>query len=636
MLEFKNATLKRGVQTLFQNANFTIYPGKKVGITGANGCGKSSLFLLILDQIELDSGDYQTPENLVIAQVFQEITNQHLTAINYVLSGDIELYKTLTALEDDDLQYDSKKMSPDEISRHHQVMDQLDGYSAKSRAAKLIDGLGFKQEQFESPVSSFSGGWQMRLNLARALMCRSDLLLLDEPTNHLDLEAVFWLEDYLKNYSGTLLLISHDRDFLNNTVQQTLNISQQQAILFNGNYSSFEKQRIEKLALQQSSFEKQQKEIKHIQGFIDRFKAKASKAKQAQSRVKALEKLEIIGPAHVDSEFHFSFNTPENTPHTLLNLDNISLGYGNTAILENISRHVFINDRIGVLGANGEGKSTFIKYIAGELEAFSGECEKHKHLKIAYFAQHQLEQLDADGTALNHMTRLDKKASEQELRNFLGKFNFKNEKIDQKISTLSGGEKARLVLAELVYSKPNLLLLDEPTNHLDIDMRDALSIALQSYEGAMLLVSHDRHLINTVCDTFLLVKNKQVTDFEGTLTDYRNSLKNETSTNNSEEHSPKPEISRKDQRKLDAELRKLTQPFASKLKKLESKLAKFSLEITQIEEKLTDTSLYEEANKQKLKSLLDQQISINKNINQTEEGCFDLMEKIEEIESKST
>jgi len=627
MLEFKNASLKRGTQTLFEDANFTIYPGKKVGITGANGSGKSSLFLLILNQIELDSGHYQIPDNVVIAQVFQEIHNQHLTAINYVLSGDAELYKTLETLESDHSQ-----LSSDEISKFHLTMDQLDGYTAKSKAAKLINGLGFTQAQFEQPVSSFSGGWQMRLNLARALMCRSDLLLLDEPTNHLDLEAVFWLEDYLKTYSGTLLLISHDRDFLNNTVNQIVNISQHQAVLFNGNYSSFEKQRAEQLSLQQSSYEKQQREIKHIRSFITRFKAKATKAKQAQSRVKALAKLEIIAPAHIDSAFHFVFSTPDNTPHTLFNLDNITLGYGNTNILENISRHIFINDRIGVLGANGEGKSTFIKFIAGEIEAFSGLCEKHKHLKIAYFAQHQLEQLDGNDSAINHMSRLDPNASDQNLRDYLGRFNFRNDKIEQKITTLSGGEKARLVLAALVYSKPNLLLLDEPTNHLDIDMRDALSIALQSYEGAMLLVSHDRHLINTVCDTFLLVQNKKVTEFDGTLSDYRNTLKNDSKDSTLDNNSVKTEVSRKDQRKLDAERRKLTQPYSNKLKKLEASLEKLNLEQSNIEDQLTDTSLYEEANKEKLKSLLQQQTEINKNIQATEEECFNLMEKIEEIE----
>lgn len=627
MLEFKNASLKRGTHTLFEDANFTVYPGKKVGITGANGSGKSSLFLLILRQIELDSGQYQTPDNIVIAQVFQEIHNQHLTAINYVLSGDVELYKTLEVLESD-----HSDLNPDEISNLHLTMDQLDGYTAQSKAAKLLNGLGFTQNQFEQPVSSFSGGWQMRLNLARALMCRSDLLLLDEPTNHLDLEAVFWLEDYLKTYSGTLLLISHDRDFLNNTVNQIINISHHKAVLFNGNYSSFEKQRVEQLSLQQSSYEKQQREIKHIQSFIDRFKAKATKAKQAQSRVKALAKLEIIAPAHIDSAFHFEFSKPESTPHTLFNLDDITLGYGNTRILENISRHIFINDRIGILGANGEGKSTFIKFIAGEIEAFSGLCERHKHLKIAYFAQHQLEQLDGDDNAINHMTRLDPSASEQSLRDYLGRFNFKNDKIEQEIVTLSGGEKARLVLAALVYSKPNLLLLDEPTNHLDIDMRDALSIALQSYEGAMLLVSHDRHLINTVCDTFLLVQNKKVTEFDGTLTDYRNALKNEVSDTNLESTPLKTEVSRKDQRRLDAERRKLTQPFSNKLKKLESTLEKLNTEKSNIEKQLTDTSLYEETNKGKLKTLLQQQAEINKNVNDTEEECFSLMEKIEEIE----
>ena len=629
MLELKNATLKRGVQTLFEDATFTIYPGQKVGITGENGSGKSSLFLLLLRKIELESGDYQSPAKLEIAQVFQEISDQHLSAMDYVLSGDVELFKTMNALA-----ADQSVLSPQEITALHQTMDHLEGYAAQSKAAKLLNGLGFTQVQFDLSVSTFSGGWQMRLNLARALMCRSDLLLLDEPTNHLDLEAIFWLEDYLKTYPGTLILISHDRDFLNGTVNQIINIAKQKAALFTGNYSSFEKQRAEKLALQQSSYEKQQREIKHIQSFITRFKAKASKAKQAQSRVKSLEKLEKIAPAHIDSAFHFSFSEPENTPHTLLKLDDVSIGYQDTLILDKITRDVFIGDRIGMLGANGEGKSTFIKYLAGEVNAFNGEYEKHKHLKIAYFAQHQLEQLDAESDAIGHMMQLDKQASEQTLRDYLGRFNFRNEKISQKIATLSGGEKARLVLACLVYTKPNLLLLDEPTNHLDIDMRDALSMALQSYQGAMLLVSHDRHLINTVCDSFWLVKDRQVKEFDGTLDDYRELLKNDVGDGQAEGNQNNPEVSRKDQRRLDAERRKQLKPHNNKLKKLETNIEKFNQEKSDIENKLSDNSLYDAENKDQLNALLQQQVNIDKNINDAEEECFELMETIEEIESK--
>ncbi len=624
MLEFKSATLKRGTQALFENANFTIYPGKKVGITGANGCGKSSLFLLILNEIELDTGVFQSPSGLTIAQVFQEVTNQHLSALNYTLSGDIELFNTLEKLAQDQTLLD-----PNEISALHQTMEQLDGYVAQSKAAKLLNGLGFSQQQFEKPVSSFSGGWQMRLNLARALMCRSDLLLLDEPTNHLDLEAIFWLEDYLSTYPGTLLLISHDRDFLNNAVNQIVNISRKHAILYNGNYSSYEKQRAEQLALQQSGYEKQQKEIKHIQSFIDRFKAQATKAKQAQSRIKALAKLEIIAPAHIDSAFQFSFSAPENTPHTLIKLDDITLGYQNTAILEQVNHNIFISDRVGILGANGEGKSTFIKFIAGEIEAFNGQCEKHKHLKIAYFAQHQLEQLESTGSALSHMSDLDPTASEQKLRDFLGRFNFSNEKIQQTIATLSGGEKARLVLASLVYSKPNLLLLDEPTNHLDIDMRDALSIALQSYEGAMLLVSHDRHLINTVCDSFLLIKNKRVRTFDGSLSDYRNLLRDDISDKNGK---TKKNTTHKDQRQQETQRRKELKSLNNKLKKLETRLEKLNTEKNIFEEQLSDNTLYDASNKKKLSEVLQQQSKIANTINIIEDECFLLMESIEAIE----
>jgi len=627
MLELKNATLRRGTQSLFEKANLVIYPGQRVGITGVNGCGKSSLFALILKQLELDTGNINFPEKWTISHVEQEIRNLDFSALDYVLSGDEELFSVLKKLEKN-----HPDLSNSEITSLNQSMDQLDGYTAKSKASKLLAGLGFKQIEFENAVATFSGGWQMRLNLARALMCRSDLLLLDEPTNHLDLETVFWLEDYLNHYSGTLLIISHDRNFLDNIINNTIHITEHKAIMYKGNFSNYEKQRAAQLALQQAGYDKQQKQIKHIQSFITRFKAKATKAKQAQSRIKSLQKLELIAPAHINSTFHFEFSPPDHKPHTLIKMSDLNLGYNNLCILEDISLDLFINDRIGILGANGEGKSTLIKFIAGELKNLAGTCDRHKHVKISYFAQHQIEQLDLNDTPISHMTRINTLDSEQNLRDFLGRFNFKNEKIKQTINTLSGGEKARLVLACLVYDKPNLLLLDEPTNHLDMDMRDALTLALQSYEGAMILVSHDRHLLDTVCDSFLLVKNRQVLPYDGALDDYRSLLNKESST---PKVLDKPEISRKEQKRIDAERRKLLQPINNKLKKLEESLAKFNIEKLNIEEQLADSQLYEAQNKETLKNLLEQQTELLKTISATEDECFVLMEQIESTEKNT-
>ena len=514
----------------------------------------------------------------------------------------------------------------------HQQLDDIHGYASESKAAKLLGGLGFKQSEFGLPVSSFSGGWQMRLNIARALMCRSDILLLDEPTNHLDLDAVLWLTDYLKTYEGTLLLISHDRDFLDTVTDQTLHIDNQQATLYNGSYSDFEKQRAEKLALQQASYQKQQKQIQHMQKFIARFKAKASKAKQAQSRVKALEKLERITPAHIDSPFNFEFPAMEDLPHVLLRIEHASVGYNSSPVLQDLDMNICMGDRLGVLGANGQGKSTFIKLLAKELDPLGGKLEPCKKLSIGYFAQHQLSQLDANSTALNTMKQLDPKASDQQLLNYLGSFNFRGDKTDQPIHLFSGGEKARLVLATIVYQKPNLLLLDEPTNHLDLEMRDALSLALQNYDGALLVVAHDRYLLETVCDSFLLASNGAVAPFDGDLEDYykfikQNKISTPTVATISQTTSA---LSKKEQRKADAEKRQRLQPLTNKLKKNEQQLAKLQQEMAELEAILADSGLYEDANKNRLKELLLKQNEIKTNIENLEEEWMQISEEIEE------
>ncbi|RKZ91415.1 MAG: ABC transporter ATP-binding protein, partial [Gammaproteobacteria bacterium] len=466
MLKLSNLSLRRGVQLLLQDVNITIHPRQKVGITGGNGCGKSSLFALINNELHADSGDFSFPQNWIIAHVAQESPATERSAIDYVIDGDSELRHIEQAIEQAD-----QSGHGELLGKLYAQLEEADAYTANSRASQLLYGLGFAQNQLTNSVNSFSGGWRMRLNLARALMCRSDLLLLDEPTNHLDLDAVLWLEDWLKKYPGTLLLISHDRDFLDSVMTHIAHIEHQSMTLYSGNYSQFERVRAEQLAQQQVLYERQQQEIKHIQSFISRFKAKATKAKQAQSRVKTLEKMEMISLAHVDSPFHFEFHAPDKVPNPLLSLEDIKLGYGETTILQHVHINLQPGSRIGLLGHNGAGKSTFIKLLAGELAVQAGRVERSSELRIGYFAQHQLEQLHSEDTPMEHFQRLDKRATEQSLRDHLGGFGFSGDKVESKIAPFSGGEKARLVFATLVYQKPNLLLLDEPTNHLDLDMR---------------------------------------------------------------------------------------------------------------------------------------------------------------------
>lgn len=626
MIRFENLSLRRGNRELLKELNLTINARDKIGMTGANGCGKSSLFALIRGQLHEDAGEIRIAPRMTIAHVAQETPAEAISSIDYVMRGDAELEKLQQALTEAEQQH-----LGDEVARLHQRMHEIDGYTAKARAARLMNGLGFSSEDESRSVASFSGGWRMRLNLAQALMCRSDLLLLDEPTNHLDLEAVIWLEEWLKQYQGALLLISHDREFLDGSVSKIAHIEQQHLTLYSGNYSDFEIMRAQKLAQQQAAHTQQQRQIEHMQQFVTRFKAKATKARQAQSRIKALERMEIIAPAHVDSPFKFAFQPAGIIPNPLLQLEKISIGYDQKQVLSDVNLSLLPGDRIGLLGPNGAGKSTLIKVLADKLIAQQGKRQSAKELRIGYFAQHQLEQLHDADSPLQHLQQLDDTASEKELRSYLGGFDFRDDMATDPVGPFSGGEKARLVLALLVYQKPNLLLLDEPTNHLDLEMRHALTLALQSFEGAMVLVSHDRALIRTVCDSLLLVANQSVTPFQGDLEDYaawtseqrRQSKQAETSVGQPSE------ASRKEQRRQAAEQRRLEQPLRQKIKKLEAELEKLNERKEVVTELLAAPDIYEEEKKDELIKLGQEHAEIEKKIEETEESWLEACAELE-------
>ncbi|MGE0081784.1 MAG: ATP-binding cassette domain-containing protein, partial [Thiohalomonadaceae bacterium] len=569
MLKFTHLTLRRGTRVLVRDASFAIHAGQRVGVTGANGAGKSSLFALIRGELSPDAGEFSLPPDWVIAHVAQETPAVDAPAIEYVMDGDAELRAVERALAQAEAAGDGSV-----IGELHARLGAIGGYGARARAARLMHGLGFAGDQQTLPVRSFSGGWRMRLNLARALMCRSDLLLLDEPTNHLDLDAVLWLEDWLASYPGTLLLISHDRDFLDRVVNHILHIEQERADLQSGNYSDYELRRAERMAQQQVAYERQQREIAHIQSFVDRFRAKATKARQAQSRLKALARMELLAPAHVDSPFRFRFLAPEKLPHPLLTLEKMAAGYGERTVISGVNAVFAPGARIGLLGQNGAGKSTFVKLLAGALAPSAGKRAPAPDLRIGYFAQHQLEMLDPQASPLLHMQRLDGRAAEQDLRDFLGGFGFAGDRALAPVAPFSGGEKARLALALVVYQRPNLLLLDEPTNHLDIDMRHALTVALQDYEGALVLVSHDRHLLRSVADEFWVVGEGRVQPFDGDLEDYRVWLAQRLAQAVGEDAVDKGNSAgaRKDRRREEAEKRERLRPLKKDVERCEKRL----------------------------------------------------------------
>ena len=629
MISISQAQLIRGTKTLLDETSLTIYPGHKVGLVGANGTGKTSLLALILGKISLDKGDISLPSGWQIATVAQETPALDVSALDYVIDGDFEyreLEAKLVQAQHDD--------NGNEIAHLHGKIDAIGGYAIRSRAASLLAGLGFNEAEQSNSVKQFSGGWRMRLNLAQALLCRSDLLLLDEPTNHLDLDTMYWLESWIKAYQGTLILISHDRDFIDGIVDEIIHVEHHKLKFYKGNYTAFERIRAERMAQQQVAFERQQKERAHMQSFVDRFRYKASKAKQAQSRLKALERMTELLPSQADSPFHMSFREPEALPNPLVTMEHVSVGYGDKEILKSVHLNLVPGARIGLLGRNGAGKSTLIKLLSEELAPMKGKYETNPGLNIGYFAQHQLESLRLDDSPLQHLSRLAPTNREQELRNFLGGYGFNGDMVLSPVRPFSGGEKARLVLALLVWQRPNLLLLDEPTNHLDLEMRHALTMALQTFEGAMIIVSHDRHLLRLSCSDYYLVDKGQVTSFDGDLDDYHQWLLDAAKAANKTEASTeaKPAQDKKLQKRLEAELRQKLSPMRKVQLKLEKAQQQANDRLSEIETMLADMSLYDAENKAKLTQVLAERTTLAQALEESEMEWLDVQENIEEIE----
>ena len=687
MIEFKDVGVRRDGRELFAGASFQLHPGHKVGLTGNNGTGKSTLFALLLTQmgtgdteVTLDRGEVSIPDSWQVAHMAQEVGASTQTAIDYVLSGDEQWYEINAALND------LSSVSDDQIGVLHQQFDEIDGYRTPTKAAQIMAGLGFKTSQHELPVEGFSGGWRMRLNLAKTLMSRADLMLLDEPTNHLDLDAILWLETWINAYTGLVIVISHDQAFLDATVGHILHVEQQKITLYTGNYQQFIRTRHERMAQQQQAFEKQQATKAHLDDFIRRFRAKASKAKQAQSRIKQLERMAELSPMMADNPFSFRFYEPANMSSPLIEISNADIGYSETPLLHNANVQVTPDTRLGLLGMNGAGKSTLIKALVGEIGILSGSYRVSDTLKLGYFNQHQMDTLDAAATPIQMLRRLAGKTSDAELRSFLGSFDFRGDRIDTASELFSGGERARLTLALIVWQRPNVLVLDEPTNHLDLQMRQALTIALQGFKGAVVLVSHDRELIANVCDELFLVHDGQIDEFDGDISDYgkwlaekrkqenasdkntgkkknrkddKKSVSRETDTGSANSQTTKPStsqsgnqvsskastapasnkaaqplISKEEQRKLAAEQRKLTAPIRREIENTEKALAKIDEKLASLETSLADTELYEESRKADLLLLLDEQTALQQQHSDNEEKLLLAMTNLEEMEAR--
>ncbi|QJD59532.1 ATP-binding cassette domain-containing protein [Pseudomonas sp. gcc21] len=633
MIKIESLTLQRGALRLLENADLTLHPGQKAGLLGTNGAGKSSLFALFRGELTPDAGSCTIPADWRIAHMLQEIDTLDRVAVDYVLDGDQRLREIQQRLQRAEEQHDNHA-----LGSLYAELESHDGFSADARARVLLAGLGFSSEQCEARVGDFSGGWRMRLNLAQALMCPSDLLLLDEPTNHLDLDAILWLEDWLRSYQGTLVLISHDRDFLDAVVEHIVHVENKQLTLYRGGYTQFERTRAERLTQQQAAFEKQQAQREHMEKYIARFRAQATKAKQAQSRLKALERMETLSPAHLDSPFSFSFREADKQPSPLIDLREGVLGYGDQAILRQVKLQLVPGARIGVLGPNGAGKSTLIKTLAGSLELMDGELKSSEHLAIGYFAQHQLDSLDPKASPLLHMARIAPQEREQSLRNFLGGFDFHGARAEEPVLHFSGGEKARLALALIAWQKPNLLLLDEPTNHLDMEMRHALTLALQAFEGAMLLVSHDRALIRDTTDELWLVADGKLQTYEEDLDTYTRWLarfRQQQAEDLRLANAPADagaegeRIDAKTQRRLAAEERKRLAPLRKQVDKLEKQMSEAQAELADIEAGLADNEIYSSDMKDQLKTLLSRQAACRQTIEQLEEQWLEASEELE-------
>jgi ATP-binding cassette subfamily F protein 3 len=636
MLNFTDVAIRRGPRLLFSGATFSLFRGEKVGITGENGSGKTSLLALVRGDLQADAGHFEMPSQLAIAHVSQELLATDRQAIEFVLDGDPEL----RALERD---IEAATAMTEEASDDGTRLGELyaryaacGGYDARSRAGRLMHGLGFTSMDEARAVREFSGGWRVRLNVAQALMCRSDLLLLDEPTNHLDLDAILWLETWLREYPGTLLLIAHDREFLDRVVNRIVNIEHGMAHAYRGNYSAFEEQRAAELAEQSALYTRQQREIKHMESFVERFRAKASKARQAQSRLKALERMQRIAPAHVDSPFEFTFAEPYKLPRPLVALEDQSAGYETHVVLEHLKLTLSPGDRIALLGRNGAGKSTFMKLLAGELTALSGTRTEARDLRIGYFAQHQLEQLSAKESPLENLRRIGAaqalRATEQELRDFLAGFGFRGGRVFEPIAPFSGGEKARLVLALITYLRPNLLLLDEPTNHLDLEMRQALAVALQEYSGAVVLVSHDRHLLRTVADEFYIVHHGRAQAFDGDLEDYAKWLADADSTVSAPlERKVETTQARKQRKREEAEGRNRLSPLRAAIANCEVELARLAQERAAVQSALEEADIYSDGAKERLRKLLEKQARL---ASETEKSEATWLASTEELEAQ--
>ncbi|WP_370458612.1 ATP-binding cassette domain-containing protein [Herminiimonas sp. Marseille-P9896] len=664
MIRFQQVSLMRGIKPLLDNVDVTLNPGDKIGLIGANGAGKSSLFGLLRGELHADLGTIDFPAKWRVAYVAQETPPLERSAIDYAIDGDV----TLRRLEEELAFLESEPDTIDNgtlIGELYSSLADADAYTVRSRAEQLLLGLGFTMAQMDQPVASFSGGWRMRLNLAQALMCPSDLLLLDEPTNHLDLDAIIWLEDWLKRYAGTLIVISHDRDFLDGVVNVIVHIDERKLKRYSGNYSDFERQRAAQMILAQSAMEKQARQRAHLESFINRFKAQASKARQAQSRIKALSKMEELAPLRAAAEFSFEFREPANAPNPLLVMEDVDAGYRiedekdysitEKKIVSGINFSLQIGQRIGLLGVNGAGKSTLIKTIAGELQPLNGTSQFGKGLAIGYFAQHQVEMLRHDESPLWHLMHIAPTVREQELRNFLGSFNFNGTMVTSKIAPFSGGEKARLALALIVWQRPNLLLLDEPTNHLDLETREALTMALAQFEGTLVVVSHDRHLLRATTDQFIIVADGKLQPFDGDLDDYKDWLfKTKLDAKNAAANASLPAVKEKsaspvapattvsavdkrEQKKQEAEERqKLAarkKPIEQKIKKLEEQIAKRNAQKASVDEKLADPLIYDAANKKELKQLLADQTFYTKEVAQLEAEWLEQQEALEQVNS---
>uniref|UniRef100_UPI0040476420 ATP-binding cassette domain-containing protein n=1 Tax=Shewanella sp. TaxID=50422 RepID=UPI0040476420 len=626
MINISQAQLIRGSKTLLDDTSLTIYLDTTLSSLQA------STWYLSLSHLHLDKGDFSLPAGWQIATVAQETPALDVSALEYVLDGDVEFRQLEAQLNQAQHENDGNA-----IALIHGKIDAIGGYSIRARAGALLAGLGFSENEQSNPVKSFSGGWRMRLNLAQALLCRSDLLLLDEPTNHLDLDTMYWLEGWIKSYQGTLILISHDRDFIDGIVDEIVHVENHKLNFYKGNYSAFERVRAERMAQQQVAFERQQKERAHMQSFVDRFRYKASKAKQAQSRLKALERMAELLPSQVDNPFQMAFREPEALPNPLVVMENVSIGYSEKTILKQVQLNLVPGARIGLLGRNGAGKSTLIKLLSGQLQAQTGKYQPNPGLNIGYFAQHQIEFLSLDDSPLQHLVRLaPPNTREQELRNFLGGFGFNGDMALAPVRPFSGGEKARLVLALLVWQRPNLLLLDEPTNHLDLEMRHALTMALQSFEGAMVIVSHDRHLLRLSCSDYYLVDQGVVKSFEGDLDDYHQWLldaaKAAQASHKSDNQTPGEQIDKKQQKRIEAELRQKTSPLKKQQAKLETQQQKIAQRLAELETELADGSLYDAENKAKMTQVLNERTSLTQEMDESEMNWLDLQEQIEEIE----